>query len=63
MPASPTSIIQEPSEVKQARAVKAETKGADQSPKMAEEAMAKGAPEAATSPAGNMPPITWVESM
>jgi len=47
--------------VKQAKAVKADTNGADQLPKMAEEAMANGAPEAATSPAGNMPLITWVE--
>ena len=45
---APTSIIQEPSEVKQARAVKAETKGATSRRKMADDAMAKGAPEAAT---------------
>ncbi|CSB11825.1 Uncharacterised protein [Vibrio cholerae] len=57
LPASPTSIIQEPSDVKHASAVKADTNGAVQLPNSAVVASAKGAPDAATSEAGNIPLI------
>lgn len=48
-PAWPTSIIHEPSDVRQAKAVKAETIGAAQLPIIAEALMANGAPLAAIS--------------
>ncbi|MNF00590.1 hypothetical protein D3C80_1994420 [compost metagenome] len=57
-PAWPTSIIHEPSEVRQAKAVKAETSGAAQLPIMAEALTANGAPLAAIWLAGNIPLIT-----